>query len=83
MASAPYQPWDTRLTVYDMRFFVQLNQVNQHVFKMWRNAALNVPPDLQGSSDVALSWAAADIQFLNAVCTNSAKVDSEEFGNVC
>ena len=61
MAVAPYQPWDTRLTVYDVRYYIQLNQVSQHAFKMWRNGALNVPPDLQGLSDVALSWAAADV----------------------
>lgn len=71
MQSEPFQPWDTRLTVYGLRNHIQLNQETVHEWRLWRNQALNIPPDLQGRSDVALSWMAADIQLLNALVQTS------------
>ena len=76
MQSEPFQPLDTRLTVYGLRNHIQLTQETVHEWRLWRNQALSIPESLLGRSDVALSWMAADIQLLNAVCKSPAKADA-------
>ena len=73
MLNSPYQPRDTRLTVYNMRNHIQLQPSNLDVWRMWRNDHLDLDESEIIQSDVALSWQAADIQIPNAVCKTPAE----------
>lgn len=72
MTTRPYEPWDTRLTVYGMRNYIHLHPSTIEYWRGWRDEALHLELDEVERSDVGLSWAAADIQLLNAVCKTPA-----------
>lgn len=74
--NSPYQPRDTRLSVYNMRNHIHLQPSDLLVWRRWRNNILNLDGNQISQSDVALSWQAADIQILNAVCKTPAEAIS-------
>ena len=79
METEPFQPWDTRLTVYNMRNVIHLHQMDMLDWRPWRDRVLQVTADRLRVSDVGLSWPAADIQLLNAVCKSPAEAFPTNF----
>ena len=69
------QPWDTRLSVCNLALEIQTKEwkTNLLSWREWRNQQVPFAPGPQGKSDVAFSWTAADVQFLNAVCKSQPK----------
>ena len=67
MTTRPYQPRDTRLTVYSMRNYIHLHPSTIDDWRAYRDAALDLEEHEAAFFDVGLSKPAADIQLLNAV----------------
>ena len=67
-ATAPYQPWDTRLSIYNMGLEIVSQALSIANWRSWRNERVPNPPGQQGPSDIAMTWSSVDTQLLNAVC---------------
>lgn len=76
-ATAPYQPWDTRLSIYNMRLEIESQALSIANWRSWRNDRVPNPPGQQGPSDIAMSWSSVDSQLLNAVCRIPAYLSFE------
>lgn len=78
-AADPFQPWDTRLSIYNMRLEIFKKRWTIAKWRPWRNAQVPIPPGPQGSSDIAMTWSSVDSQLLNAVCVITAYLCLEPY----
>ena len=80
MSVEPYQPVDTRLTIYTPRNAVRSMGIQSLAqFREWRNNMPGLPETERGKSDTFVSgMTAADIRFLTAVCMALAQVNSAQ-----
>lgn len=79
-ATYPFQPWDTRLSIYSSALEISSRDWTILQWRPWRNSKVPIPPGPQGDSDIAMTWSSVDTQLLNAVCRILAKGYPLKFG---